>query len=117
MPQVSITRDAFRELRDRMARYAFPTGILVTGPMAEDCRAPDSVVEAWILAKLYGRPPRWVLDIAPLAELEKQSDEPGEYFGVQEVSGISVGILTSKTVQRLSIELHGDAIQVYELDP
>ena len=96
MPQVSITSAAFGELRERMARYSFPTGILLTGPMAEDCRAPESVEEAWLLEKLYGRAPRWVLDIAPLAELEKQPIDPGESFHIYKVNGISIGVLTSK---------------------
>jgi hypothetical protein len=116
MPQVSISGDALRELRDRMARYAYPTGVLVTGPMAEDCRAPDSIEEAWLLEKLYGRAQRWVLEISPLGELAEQPVDPGETLHVEEVSGISVGVLTSKTVQRLSIELHGDAIRVCEID-
>ena len=63
------------------------------------------------------RPPqRWVLNIVPLDELEEKAVEPSESFHVEGVSGIAVGILTSKTVPRLHIELHGDAIRVYELD-
>lgn len=116
VPQVAITRSALRELRDRMARYQYPTGICIMGPMEEDCRAPDSVEEAWLIEKLYGPPPRWILHIVPLEELAAPSFDPGEKYCATQVSGITVGILTSKTVSRLSIELHEDAIRVYELD-
>ena len=116
VPQVSITRGALRELRERMARYAYPTGICITGPMAEDCRAPQNLEEAWLLEKLYGPPQRWVFDIVPLDELRALSADRGEIYCVTEVRGITVGILTSKTVSRLSIELHGDVVRVYELD-
>ena len=116
VPEVSITRGALRELRERMARYDYPTGICIMGPMAEDCRAPRNLEEAWLLERLYGPPQRWVFDIAPLAELRALSADPGESYCVIEVRGITVGVLTSKTVSRLSIELRGDAIRVYELD-
>jgi hypothetical protein len=116
IPQVSITRSALRELRERMARYEYPTGICITGPMENDCRAPGSLEEAWFLEKLYGPPPLWVFHIAPLDELAAPSVDPGERYFSTQVSGITVGILTSKTVSRLSMELHGDAIRVYELD-
>lgn len=115
VPEVSITHSALRELRERMARYDYPTGICITGPMAEDCRAPRSLEEAWLLEKLYGPAQRWVFDIVPLDELRAQSSDPNEIYCVTEVSGITVGILTSKTVSRLSIQLHGDAIRIYEL--
>lgn len=114
--RVSITRGALRELRERMTRYAFPTGICITGPMAEDCRAPRNPEEAWLLEKLYGPPQRWVFDIRPLDELRALSADPGEIYCVTDVRGITVGILTSKTVSRLSIELHRDAVRVYEFD-
>ena len=116
MPQVSIARGALRELRERMARYECPTGIQITGPLEEDCRAPESVEDAWILEKLYGPPQRWVLNIVPVDELDEKAIDTGESFHLQEVSGISVGVLTSKAVPRLHIELHGDVIRVYELD-
>jgi len=67
--------------------------------LEEDARAPESVEDAW------GPLQRWV----PHDELEEKAVEPGESFHVEEVSGISVGILTSKTVPRLHI-------RVYELD-
>jgi len=116
VPRVSITRGALRELRERMARYAYPTGICITGPMAEDCRAPRDLEEAWLLEKLYGPPQRWVFDIMPLDELRALLADRGENYCVTEVRGITVGILTSKTVSRLSIELYGDVVRVYELD-
>ncbi len=115
-PHISITRSALRELRERIARYTYPTGVCITGPFEEDPRAPDSIEEAWLLEKLYGPPQRWVLDIVPLHELSGPSLDPGESFFVQEVSGVLVGVLTSKTVSRLSVELYRDAIRVYELD-
>ena len=99
-----------------MARFKYPTGICITGPMEEDCRAPESIEEAWLLEKLYGRPQRWVFAIVPLEELHAPSVDAGERYCVVEVRGIEVGILTSKTVSHLSIELNGDAIRVYELE-
>jgi hypothetical protein len=116
VPHASITRGALRELRNRMARYDYPTGLCITGPFERDCRAPESVEEAWLLEKLYGPPQRWVLAIVPLWELAATTPDPGEFFLLQHFSGLSVGILTSKTVSRLSIELAGDAVRVYELD-
>ena len=116
MPHVSIARPALRELRERMARYKRPAAIRITGPYENDCRAPESVEDAWLIEKLYGPPQRWVLNIVPLDELEEEAIDPGESFHVEEVSGISVGIHTSKIVQRLHIELHGDAVRVHELD-
>jgi hypothetical protein len=84
--------------------------------MEEDPRAPESVEEAWLLERLYGPPQRWILNIVPLEELERPSVEPGETLHVEEIDGITVGILTSKTVSRLTVELHGDAIRVFEID-
>jgi hypothetical protein len=116
IPHVSITRSALSELRERMAKYAYPTGVCITGPFEQDCRAPASVEEAWLLEKLYGLAPRWVLHIVSLQELAAEAPDPGETFSVVEVSGIAIGILTSKTVGPLSVELYGDAIRVFELD-
>ena len=116
LPHVSITRSALNELRDRMVRYDYPTGVCITGPFEEDCRAPGSVEEAWLIEKLYGPAPRWVLEIVPLQELAALALDPGEIFHVEELYGITVGVHTSKTVSRLSVELNGDAILVYELD-
>jgi hypothetical protein len=115
-PHVSITRSALRELRERMAQYDYPMGVCITGPFEEDCRAPENLEEAWLLEKLYGPPQRWVLDIVPLQELSAPSFDPGEIFFVEQVCGVSVGVLTTKTVSRLSIELYRDAIRVYEFD-
>lgn len=116
MPQVSISRGALRELSERMSRYQCPTGLRIVGPFDQDSRAPDSVEEAWALEKLYGPPQRWVLNIVPLDELDEEMVEPSESFQIVKLNGIPVGILTSKPAQRLHIELHGDAIRVYELD-
>jgi hypothetical protein len=116
IPHVSITRSALSVLRERMARYDYPTGLCITGPFEQDCRAPESVEEAWLIERLYGPPQRWILTIVPLWELAATAPDPGEFFLFQRFSGLSVGILTSKTVSRLSVELSGDAIRVYELD-
>jgi hypothetical protein len=116
MPHVSITRSALCELRERTARYDYPTGLCITGPFEQDCRAPESVEEAWLIEKLYGPAPRWVLHIVPLQELAAPSVDPGEPFYLTDVCGTAVGIHTSKTVSRLSIELYGDAIRLLELD-
>jgi len=66
---------------------------LFTSPdrFEQDCRAPESVEEAWLLEKLYGPPQRWVLDIVPLQELSAPSLDPGEGFFVEEVGGVLVG--------------------------
>lgn len=116
IPHVTITRSALSELRERMARHDYPTGVCITGPFEQDCRAPESVEEAWLLERLYGPAPRWVLDIVPLREFAAPSADPGESFYVTDVSGLDVGIHTTKTVSRLSIELYGEAIRVRELD-
>jgi hypothetical protein len=115
-PRLSIARSALRELRERMARYDYPTGICIIGPLEEDPRAPDSVEEAWLLEKLYGPPQRWILSIVPLRELAEPSVDLGETLHVEQIYDITVGILTSKTVSHLSVELRGDTIRVYELD-
>jgi hypothetical protein len=115
-PRVSFTKSALHELRERMARYSYPTGIWIMGPLEEDCRAPESIEEAWLIEKLYGPPQRWVLDIVRLEELVAPEVDPPEMFCVGRVCGITVGILSSKTVSRLSVELHGDALRVVEVD-
>jgi hypothetical protein len=86
------------------------------GPFEEDSRAPDSVKEAWLLEKLYGPPQRWVLEIVPLEEFQDEDMESSEHLHVGEFKGIPVGVLTSKPVQRLHIELNGDGLRVFELD-
>jgi hypothetical protein len=99
-----------------MARYDYPTAVCITGPFERDCRAPQTVEEAWLIEKLYGPAPRWVLEIVPLQEIVAPSIDPGESFYRMQVDGVPVGILTSKTVTRLNIELYGEAIRIYELD-
>jgi hypothetical protein len=116
MARVSIARSALRELRERIAQYPYPVGVRIIGPLQEDCRAPESLEDAWLIEKLYGPPQRWVLTIVPLDEFDEGTVDPGESFHVENIGGIPIGILTSKTVQRLHIELHGDAIRVQEID-
>jgi hypothetical protein len=116
MPRVLITADARHELLDRMAAFRFPTGVRITGPMQEDCRAPDSLEEAWLIEKAYGPAPRWVLEIVPLATLEHPTVEVQEFFRVEKIGDIAVGIPTSKRVEQLRVELQGDTIHVYEVD-
>ena len=84
--------------------------------MLHDCRAPDSLKEAWLLERAYGPPPRWVIDIVPRRTLEETPIEPGETLQIQDVSGIRVGLLTSKEVPHLAIDLKGDSLRVLELD-
>ncbi len=116
MTRISIFGSARRELLNRMAYFAFATAVLITGPMLNDCRAPDSVEEAWLLERAYGPPPRWVIDIVPRPALEKVPVEPGEILQVQDVSGIRVGVLSSKDVPHLAIDLKGDSLRVFEID-
>jgi len=113
-PRISITRSAISEIRDRMSRFKCPTGICIVGPHPEDARAPDSIEEAWLLEKLYGRAQRWTLDIVPVEELTPQNTDAGEVFWRQTVCGIEVGVLTTKAPYRLHIELVDDAIRVSE---
>jgi hypothetical protein len=84
--------------------------------MKEDCRAPASLEEAWMIETVYGPAPRWVLDIVPLDAFDDPAVERGETLYLEKVGDISVGVLSSKTVRELSVELRGDAIRVYELD-
>jgi hypothetical protein len=116
MTRISIFNSARRELLKRMAVFAFATAVLVTGPMVHDCRAPDSLEEAWLLERAYGPPPRWVIEIVPRDTLEKTPLEAGESLQIQDVSGIRVGLLTSKDVAHLAIDLRGDSLRVLELD-
>ena len=107
---------ARRELLERMACFAFATAVLITGPMLHDCRAPDSVEEAWILERAYGPPQRWVLDIVSKRSLEKTPVDSGETLQIQDVSGIRVAVLSSKDVPHLAIDLRGDSLRVLEID-
>lgn len=116
MIRVTIFSSARRELIDRMKQFAVVAAVLIMGPMLHDCRAPDSVEEAWLLERLYGPPQRWVIDVVPGRSLEKLPIEPGETLHVQDVAGIRVAVLTSKTVSHLGIELWGDRLRVYEID-
>src|SRR5262245_18893057 len=116
MTRISIFRSAHRELLKRMAFFAFATAVLVTGPMVHDCRAPDSLEEAWLLERVYGPPPRWVVEIVPRDTLEKTPVEAGETLQFQDVSGIRVGLLSSKDVSHLAIDLRGDSLRVFEID-
>jgi hypothetical protein len=116
MTRISIFGNARREILERMACFAFATAVLVTGPMLHDCRAPDSVEEAWLLERAYGPPQRWVIDIIPTRALERIPVEPGETLQVLEVSGLRVGILSSKDVPHLAIDLKGDSLRVLEID-
>jgi hypothetical protein len=116
MTLISISRTARRELIDRMKVFAVAAAVLIMGPMLHDCRAPDSLEEAWLLEKLYGPPQRWVIDIVPSRSLETLLVEDGETLHVEDVDGIRVAVLTSKTVPHLSIDLRGDSLRVYEVD-
>jgi hypothetical protein len=116
MTNVTISRCARRELLNRMGRYAAVTAILIIGPLLNDCRAPDSLEEAWLLERLYGPPQRWVLDIVPLHAIANVPVEPGETLHVQDVAGMRVAVLTSKTVPQLQVDLRGDSLRVYEVD-
>ena len=116
MTRISIFSSARRELLARMARFAFATAVLITGPMLHDCRAPESVEEAWILERAYGPPQRWVIDIVPKRSLEKTPVDSGETLQIQDVSGIRVAVLSSKDVPHLAIDLRGDSLRVLEID-
>ena len=114
MLQVSIAQNALLELRERMAKYQGSTEILIMGPMEDDSRAPDSVEEAWMLERLYGPPQRWVLDMLPPGVVTQIPVESREMFHSQDVDGLHITVVTTKTVDQLRIELHGDSIRVFE---
>jgi hypothetical protein len=113
MSRLTITSDALRELRERMARSKWPLGISIVGPLDYDVRAPESPEEAWAVQKLYGPLQRWVLNLVPVAVL---GDVTRQGFYVEEVSGISVRVLAPAPVPHLCVELQGDTIRVYEVD-
>ena len=116
MTRISIFSSARCELKKRMACFAFATAVLITGPMLHDCRAPDSLEEAWLLERAYGPSPRWVIDIVPRRTLEETPIEPGETLQIQDVSGIRVGLHASKDAPHLAINLRGDSLRVLEFD-
>jgi len=116
MMRISIFSSARRELITRMAQLAVVAVVLVTGPMAEDCRAPANIEEAWLLEQVYGPAPRWMIDVVPERTLSTLPVEPEETLHVVDVAGIRVAVLTSKSVTHLGIELLGDRLRVYEID-
>jgi len=116
MMRISIFSSARRELIARMAQLAVVAVVLVMDPMAEDCRAPANPEEAWLLEQLYGPAQRWVIDVVPEQALKALPVDPGETLYVEDVGGIRVAVLTSKTVSHLGIELLGNHLRVYEID-
>ena len=116
MMRISIFSSARRELITRMTQVAAVAVILITGPMAEDYRAPENIEEAWLLEQVYGPAPRWVIDVVPAQTLRTLPVEPGETLYVEDVAGIRIAVLTSKSVNHLGIELVGDRLRVYEID-
>ena len=109
MPRISITNDALRELRERLAHCRSPSGVSILGPLEGGAWPADDLEEAWLVEKLYGPHPRWVLHVMPLEAFS-------ESFHVEEVCGIHVEVLTQGPIPRLSVELQGDAIRVHEVD-
>jgi hypothetical protein len=116
MGQISITHDAVRELHERMARYEYPAGIWIIGPI-DVGYAPleDSVEAEWLLERAYGRAQRWTVVVVSLGCLEPPVPKRG-VFHVEEASGIPLAVLSHTAVPRLRVELHGDCIHVHEVD-
>jgi hypothetical protein len=114
MPQVMITRDALEELRGRIAQQRHPSGVMILGPLEEDSRAPDGPEEAWHLERAYGPPQRWVFTILPVATIDQTPAETREEFHAEDIAGIRVGVLTTKSEAHLRVELHGDRIRIIE---
>ena len=114
--RISIFGSARRELIARMAQVALFAVVLITGPMADDCRAPTNLEEAWLLEQLYGPAQRWIIDVVPEQALRGLAVDPGETLYVEDVGGIRVAVLTSKTVDHLAIEMLGGRLRVYEID-
>ena len=117
MPQVTVTRSALTELRERISGVSHPSEIWIMGPSDTNVRGSDSIEDSWLLEKLYGPRQRWIVLIMPLGTLQEHADESGEIYAVENVGGIPFGLVTNKKVTRLNIELFGDAIRVHELDP
>jgi len=111
--RLSITSDALRELRERIARSNWPVCVQIGGPFDYDVRAPDNPEEAYAVQKLYGPAPRWVLNLVP-AEVIGNATQQG--FHVEEIGGISLLISVCEPVPHLCVELRGDTIRVYEVD-
>ena len=96
-----------------MARAASPSGILILGPVEDKAWPASSFEEAWHLEKLYGPRPRWSLH---LTQFERVEQLPAVHFHAEDIAGISVQVLSAVPIPNLSIELHGDAIRVREVD-
>jgi hypothetical protein len=116
MSQVSITRDALSELRERIARCRSPSGICIIGPLEDRVWPSDSLEEAWLIEKLYGPRPRWVLHLMPLDVIGRTPHPSTPNVHFEEVCGMPMQVWTAEPIPRLSIELHGDAIRVCEVD-
>ena len=112
MSRVSFTGDALREVRERLAQSKRPLGVSIVGPLDRDTRASENPEEAWAVQKLYGPPQRWVLTLLPLVAFDA-AIAPGSHL--EEVSGLRVLIRTPEPIPHLRVELHGDAIRVYEI--
>ena len=112
MSRISFTGDALRELQERMAQSKRALGVSIAGPFDYDIRAADNAEEAWAVQKLYGPAQRWVLNLLPL---EIFGDTVAQGFHLEEIGGIPVRILAREPMPRLRVELHGDAIRVYEI--
>ena len=116
MSRVSITRDALRELRKRIAGSRFASGVCIVGPVEDRAWPSDDLEEAWQLEKLYGKPQRWSLHLMPPGRREQTRGALGRNVYVEEVDGIPVEVWTPTSTARLRIELHGDALRVSEID-
>ena len=114
MPRVTITSDALDELRERIAKHRFPSGIMILGPLEQDVRAPDSVEEAWMLERAYGPAQRWVVDILPLRVIDQVPGDSREELHTEDIEGVRVGVLTTKPEVHLRVELRGDRIRIIE---
>jgi hypothetical protein len=119
MPQVTITRAALHELRERMARgHLNDSEIWLMGhsePVSwADRGFADSLEESWLLEKLYGPLPRWSVLLMPPVQDHLRDPRFPKPFRVENVEGIPV-VLWSRTDHRLRVELVDDAIRVFEL--
>src|SRR5207302_9799116 len=103
-------------LRERVARLQSRSGITFIGPVEDAVWPADSLEEAWQLEKLYGRRPRWILYLMSVGTFRPRPGDSGVNFHVEEVGGIPVEVCSAVPIPRLSIELHGGAIRVCEID-
>ena len=118
MPRISITRAALREVRQRLAAFPIANCVRITGPSEAIGPSEASwwletdLEDVRLLEKLYGKPPRWRLELSPRGA----GKAPTRDVYREEIEGIGFEIFTSKPVPSLHVELYREALRVHEVD-